>query len=46
MACGKECGDDDVVELTNGCICCTVADDFLPTIEAILDRPDRPDHIT
>ena len=46
MACGKEgCGDDDVVELTNGCICCTVADDFLPTIEAILDRPDRPDHI-
>ena len=37
--CGIEgCTEDDVVELTNGCICCTVADDFLPTIEALLER--------
>ncbi|WP_420402510.1 cobalamin biosynthesis protein CobW [Nisaea sp.] len=44
--CGIEgCSEDDVVELANGCICCTVADDFLPTIEAILARPDKPDHI-
>ena len=44
--CGDEnCRDDDVVELTNGCICCTVADDFLPTIQALLDRPEPPDHI-
>lgn len=44
--CGIEgCGEEDVVELANGCICCTVADDFLPTIETILARPDRPDHI-
>ncbi|MET4698302.1 cobalamin biosynthesis protein CobW [Constrictibacter sp. MBR-5] len=42
--CGIE-GCDDVVELANGCICCTVADDFLPTILAILARPNRPDHI-
>lgn len=39
------CEDDDIVELANGCICCTVADDFLPTITAILDRKDPPDHI-
>ncbi|MGB0570888.1 MAG: cobalamin biosynthesis protein CobW [Alphaproteobacteria bacterium] len=39
------CDDDDVVELANGCICCTVADDFLPTISALLDRADPPDHI-
>ena len=39
------CEDDDVVELANGCICCTVADDFLPTISALLDRADPPDHI-
>jgi cobalamin biosynthesis protein CobW len=39
------CEDDDVVELANGCICCTVADDFLPTISALLDRDDPPDHI-
>ena len=45
-ACGEEvCGEDDIVELANGCICCTVADDFLPAIEALLDRPEPPDHI-
>ena len=44
--CGIEgCTEDDVVELANGCICCTVADDFLPAIEALLDRPRPPDHI-
>lgn len=44
--CGDEnCTDDDIVELTNGCICCTVADDFLPTITALLDRPEPPEHI-
>jgi cobalamin biosynthesis protein CobW len=45
-ACGIEgCSDDDVVELANGCICCTVADDFLPTMQKILGRPDPVDHI-
>ncbi len=39
------CAEDDVVELANGCICCTVADDFLPTITALLDRENPPDHI-
>lgn len=44
--CGIEnCRDEDVVELSNGCICCTVADDFIPTMEKLLDREDRPDHI-
>lgn len=44
--CGIEsCSDEDIVELSNGCLCCTVADDFVPTIEALLDRPEPPDHI-
>ncbi|MGF0538322.1 cobalamin biosynthesis protein CobW [Agrobacterium sp. ES01] len=44
--CGADnCTEDDIIELTNGCICCTVADDFIPTMEKLLDRPDRPDHI-
>jgi cobalamin biosynthesis protein CobW len=44
--CGIEgCAEDDVLELANGCICCTVADDFLPTIEALLARAEPPDHI-
>ena len=44
--CGFEgCDDDDVMELANGCICCTVADDFLPTMEKLLNRPNPPEHI-
>ena len=44
--CGDEtCTEDDIVELANGCICCTVADEFIPTIEALLARPEPPDHI-
>jgi cobalamin biosynthesis protein CobW len=46
----KGCGDalcreEDVIELANGCICCTVADDFVPTMRKLLDRPDPPQHI-
>lgn len=39
------CPEEDIVELTNGCLCCTVADDFIPTMEALLDRPQPPEHI-
>jgi cobalamin biosynthesis protein CobW len=39
------CEDEDIIELSNGCLCCTVADDFLPTIEALLNRPRPPEHI-
>ncbi|MEM1298836.1 MAG: cobalamin biosynthesis protein CobW [Pseudomonadota bacterium] len=39
------CKDEDIVELSNGCICCTVADDFVPTMETLLNRADPPDHI-
>jgi G3E family GTPase len=39
------CRDDDIVELANGCICCTVADEFLPTMEKLLARDPKPDHI-
>jgi len=37
----KACAPGDIVELTNGCICCTVADDFVPTMDKLLSR-DRP----
>lgn len=44
--CGDEtCTQDDIIELTNGCICCTVADDFVPTITKLLERENKPDHI-
>ncbi len=45
-SCGAEaCSEEDIVELTNGCICCTVADDFIPTMEKLLARDRKIDHI-
>lgn len=44
--CGIEsCPEDAVVELANGCLCCTVADDFVPALKGLLDRPNPPEHI-
>ncbi|MBD9529369.1 cobalamin biosynthesis protein CobW [Paracoccus sp. PAR01] len=40
-----ECPAENIVELANGCICCTVADDFIPTIETLMALDPRPDHI-
>ncbi len=30
--------EDNIVELANGCLCCTVADEFVPALDAILAR--------
>jgi cobalamin biosynthesis protein CobW len=44
--CGDEaCPEDRIVELANGCICCTVADDFVPALSTLLDHANPPDHI-
>ena len=44
--CGADsCSAEDIIELANGCICCTVADDFLPSIQQLLQQEPRPDHI-
>ena len=39
------CPREAIVELANGCICCTVADDFAPAVAALLARAPKPDHI-
>ena len=39
------CPADEIMELSNGCICCTVADDFIPAMDQILARDPAPDHI-
>jgi cobalamin biosynthesis protein CobW len=45
-SCGvPDCPEDRIVELSNGCICCTVADDFVPALKSLLDREDPPEHI-
>lgn len=41
----ENCPDENIIELTNGCLCCTVADDFIPTLEALLARDPAPEHI-
>ena len=44
--CGADsCSAEDIIELANGCICCTVADDFLPSIQSLLAQTPPPDHI-
>ncbi len=40
-----ECPAENIMELANGCICCTVADDFIPTIEAVIKLNPQPQHI-
>jgi cobalamin biosynthesis protein CobW len=45
-ACGiSGCADDDIIELANGCLCCTVADEFLPVMQALIERASPPEHI-
>jgi cobalamin biosynthesis protein CobW len=37
--CGNAaCPEDNIVELANGCLCCTVADEFVPALDAILAK--------
>jgi cobalamin biosynthesis protein CobW len=44
--CGDSaCAEEDIVELANGCLCCTVADEFVPALDAILARSPRIEHI-
>src|SRR6201993_1502075 len=44
--CGDEsCPQENIVELANGCLCCTVADDFVPALDTILARTPAVEHI-
>ena len=37
--------DDDTVELSNGCICCSINDELLGAVERIIERPEPMDYI-
>src|SRR5262249_32279285 len=44
--CGSEtCPEGNIAELSNGCLCCSVAEDFIPTMQALIDRAVPPEHI-
>jgi len=38
-------GENGIYELANGCICCTVEEEFLPVMEQLVARRDDIDHI-
>jgi G3E family GTPase len=37
--------EDDVMSLANGCVCCSIRDDLIETIEHVLERPEKPEYI-
>jgi cobalamin biosynthesis protein CobW len=48
--CGVGCeeaegGEGALYELSNGCLCCTVQEEFVPVLETLMERRDRIDHI-
>lgn len=43
--CPEDAPESNIVELTNGCLCCTVQEEFLPTMLELLKRRDRLDCI-
>ena len=36
---------DDVISLANGCVCCTIRDDLVETVEQVINRPEAPEYI-
>ena len=37
--CGDDsCPEDNIVELANGCLCCTVADEFVPALDGRVEE--------
>ncbi len=43
--CTEEELDGQLIELNNGCLCCTVQDEFLPMMKLLLQKSDKIDHI-
>lgn len=37
--------EDDVMSLANGCVCCSIRDDLIETVEQVLARDERPEYI-
>ena len=43
QVCDEDEADSNIVELTNGCLCCTVQEEFYPTMQELLKRRDKID---
>lgn len=42
---GEESAGGALYELANGCLCCTVQEEFVPVLEALMERRERIDHV-
>ncbi|MBR8828391.1 MAG: cobalamin biosynthesis protein CobW [Gomphosphaeria aponina SAG 52.96 = DSM 107014] len=45
QVCDEEESSSNIVELTNGCLCCTVQEEFYPTMQELLKRREKIDCI-
>ncbi len=45
IGCEDEKAGENVIELPNGCLCCTVQEEFFPVMKELVDRRDQIDHI-
>ena len=45
QVCDEDETPNNIIELTNGCLCCTVQEEFLPTMQELLKRRDNIDCI-
>lgn len=45
QVCDEDEAEQNIVELSNGCLCCTVQEEFYPTMQQLLERRDRLDSI-
>ncbi len=45
QVCDTEEEANNIIELTNGCLCCTVQEEFYPTMQQLLTRKDAIDSI-
>lgn len=45
VGCEEDASDAGLYELSNGCLCCTVQEEFVPVLETLLERRERIDHI-
>jgi G3E family GTPase len=37
--------EDDLMSLTNGCVCCEIRDDLMEALERVLSAPEPPDYL-
>ena len=45
IGCEDEKAGENVIELPNGCLCCTVQEEFFPVMKELVDRREQIDHI-